>query len=623
MLNDFAEAALMSMVVLSVLQGILLWRPQFLSPVQHATCVYSVQGFNLGLVSLAIFVLAVGFVTSDFSLRVVAGHSQTTTPLFYKITGVWGNHEGSLLLWIWMMVAYGGVLAAARRMDRLVRVTALSFLGLLVGGLTLFLLCTANPFDRLPLAEQVGRGLNPILQDPALAWHPPMLYMGYVGLTIPFVLILSTLWHRRVQELFPASFPRWVYFPMAFMTGGITLGSLWAYYELGWGGWWFWDPVENVSLLPWCFGLALIHSVRIYQARQQMLTWVVGLSYLAFLASLLATFMVRSGLLTTVHAFALDPERGTFFLGFMVLVVILSLLLLGRLPNAAALSGSLLTRGGIVRIQNLGMVLIAVTIFWGTSYPLLLMVLGLPPVTVAAPYFVYTVVPFSLPLLFLMGLSPLATWQHQSLKKMWHQSYWAATFSLLVFVILYLTQTLPELLAAVVFALACWILIIGLWRGLQQYRVIAQYGFLLGHLGFGLSLLGMSADALFQREQVVVLKDGNVLEMFPYKLSFDALDRQRTPEYMGEAATIRIFKNEQKLGTISPEKRFYPTQKTLTTEAAIYQDGLTHVYVILGGLQPNGGRVFKVYVHPLVSLIWIGGLLISLGMLVCWRQRRS
>jgi cytochrome c-type biogenesis protein CcmF len=581
--------------------------------------------FNWALVTIAFGILITAFASSNLNLTTVVMNSQTSETLFYRITATWGNHEGSLLLWVWILSTYQAVFAlTGKTMPLKTRTLCMILLSLILAAFLALILWTSNPFDRLPYEAPHGLGLNPILQDPALAIHPPTLYVGYVGFCVPFVLAIVALWERRWDSTWAQWMQPWVLFSWSFLTLGITLGSWWAYYEFGWGGWWFWDPVENASLFPWFLSVALIHSLKVVQKKESAQAWTILLAILIFGLSILGTYLVRSGALPSLHGFANDPERGRFILSLLALLMIPSLgLYIARFRSFKThQSAPLFSRSGAIALQNYGMVLITITLMTGTLYPLFAQYLALPPVSVSPLYFNITLIPISLPFLFLMGLAPAMNWQQGDLVAMVQRFHWQLMLSfLLLMVLLYLIPS-SKLLPIGALVLSAWVLSTTLITYLRKFK---DHGFYWAHLGLAIALMGMSIDVLFEQEKIVALGINEQVQLGDYQFQLKSIDRYKTDVYMAEKGVINLMKGQTLQATMYPEKRFYMTQQLLTTEVALYHHGLSQYYVVLGGLQPDDRRVLRIYYHPLVSLIWLGGVMIVCGGLCSWLRvlRRS
>jgi cytochrome c-type biogenesis protein CcmF len=613
---DWGESALLTSLLVSMLQGVVPWFLKTHKPLISYRFVQVCALFNFGLISFSFLSLIKAFASSDFNLSAVAMNSQAGEFWFYKIGATWGNHEGSMLFWVWILASYQMVFTLGQKSLPIpVKTIFLTFLGLIVASFIAFVFFTSNPFDRFPFPAKQGLGLHPLLQDPAMLYHPPTLYLGYVGFTIPFVFALVALFEKKCDAEWSQWVQPWALFSWAFLTLGITLGSWWAYYELGWGGWWFWDPVENASLLPWLLGTAFIHTLHVLRKKEAQKSWVLLLALLTFSMCLFGTFLVRSGVLTSVHAFAHDIKRGFFILTLMGVLLIPSFLFyLARLPffQSSVHPFSLFSRDGMITLQNCAMGLFTLIILAGTLYPLI------APVMVSPRYFNEILIPLSLPFLFLMGLVPASNWQSASLISLLRKQHGAVTVSFLGSVIgLYLLSASQILLLGILSA-GVWILLTTGTSYFQKIRATKDHGMSLAHVGLAIVLLGMSVDVLFQQEKVFSVAVRERFSFAGYDFQFADLERVRTETYMAERGIVKIFKEKDLKETVYPEKRFYLTQRLLTTEVSLYHRGLSQYYIILGGVEPGGKRILKIYYHPFVSLIWIGGIVMFLGGMLSW-----
>jgi cytochrome c-type biogenesis protein CcmF len=621
---DFGEAALITAFFLCFVPMLipLVFRGQ--ESLFHLRLIQGCSLFNWGLVTIAFGILITAFATSNLNLTSVVLNSQASESLFYRITATWGNHEGSLLLWIWILSAYHGVFAlSGQTMPYKTKSSCLIILSLILGAFLALILWTSNPFDRLPYEAPQGLGLNPILQDPALAIHPPTLYIGYVGFCVPFALAIVALWEKKWDSQWARWMQSWVLFSWSFLTLGVTLGSWWAYYEFGWGGWWFWDPVENASLFPWFLSVALIHSLKVVQKKESAQAWTVLLAILIFGLSILGTYLVRSGALPSLHGFANDPQRGRFILSLLVLLLVPSLgLFVWRFKSFKTSENSpAFSRSGAIAIQNYGMTLITLTLMIGTLYPLFAHYLALPPVSVSPLYFNMTLIPISLPFLFLMGFAPAMNWQQGDLVGLMQKFHWQLMLSLLLFMVLLYMIPSAKLLPVCALSLGAWIFSTTLVTYLKKIKLVKDHGFFFAHLGLAVALLGMSIDVLFEQEKVVALGVGEQVQLVDFQFKLKDIERSKNNVYMAEKGSVDMYNNQILKATMYPEKRFYITQQLLTTEVALYHHGLSQYYVVLGGLQPDDRRIMRVYYHPFVTLIWLGGLLMACGGFYSWIRR--
>ena len=592
------------------------------------------------LVGAAMAALMYAYITSDFSVINVIQNSHTDKPLLYKISGVWGNHEGSMLLWVFMLSLCGAAVATfSNNLPPRLRARVLAVQGMIATGFLAFILLTSNPFLRAAVAPENGRGLNPILQDPGLAFHPPFLYLGYVGFSVSFAFAVAALIEGRVDAAWARWVRPWALASWCALTVGIALGSWWAYYTLGWGGWWFWDPVENASFMPWLVGTALIHSAIVVEKRDALKSWTILLSIVTFSLSLVGTFLVRSGVLTSVHAFAVDPARGSFILLLLVAAIGGSLTLYA--VRAPALQGGGLfapvSREGALVLNNLLLATAAATVFLGTLYPLFLDVIGGEKLTVGPPFFNKTFAPLMVPVLLALGVGPMLAWKRGDLLGAL-QRLWAAFAAALVVALvgLYITSGGP-VLAILGLALAAWTGVgaivewterIGLFRVSASdswRRAIrlprAAYGMTLAHIGMAVSVAGIAAQA-FEREQIDIVPVGGKLIVGAYDLTLDKVDRVPGPNFQADEATVTVRRDGTFVAMMYPQRRFFPLQQQTTGETAIRSSVVADLYIALGEPDEKGGWTMRAYWKPLVSWIWLGALIMAGGGLVSLSDRR-
>ena len=582
------------------------------------------------LIFLAFIALTYGFVRSDFSLAVVFANSHIAKPMIYKIAGVWGNHEGSMLLWVLIIAAYGAAYARFTDTKDGFAARVLVVQGWLGVAFLAFLLFTSNPFARLLPAPFSGQGLTPILQDPALAAHPPLLYAGYVGFSMAYAFALAALtgaddsgnWAKRMRP--------WILTAWIFLTLGIALGSYWAYYELGWGGFWFWDPVENASLMPWLAGTALLHSALVAEKRDTLKRWTLLLAIITFALSLSGTFLVRSGVLTSVHAFANDPERGLFILAILGGFSLVGFILYGlRLPRLAADKPfQPVSREGLLLVNNIFLATATVTVFLGTIYPLILDALGMGKISVGAPYFNAVFAPLTIPFALLLPLGPLLNWREASLKPLQNRLALAAGAAVLVTCGIMLTRGVASgstsFMIIALFAAALWLLFgagLDLAQRLAPYRSrLVQFWTLpanafsapLAHAGLAVMLLGILAATQWREEVVVAAAPNQQINIAGITLRYDGLREINGPNYRAEQARLTDLSGPHEERHIFPERRFYEAERAQTTEAAITTDLTGHLYAVVGETSGDK-RVLRVWYHPYVAFIWLGALLMALG----------
>jgi len=582
--------------------------------------------------------LTYAFVTNDFSVMYVAEHSNTELPLIYKISGVWGAHEGSLLLWVTILSVWTVAVATfSRSLTQPFVARVLGVMALISIGFLLFILLTSNPFERLLPAALQGRDLNPLLQDPGLAVHPPMLYMGYVGMSVAFAFAIAALLGGQLDAAWARWSRPWLTVAWLFLTVGITLGSWWAYYELGWGGWWFWDPVENASFMPWLVGTALIHSMAVTEKRGAFKTWTVLLALFAFALSLLGTFLVRSGVLTSVHAFAVDPARGLFILIFLGIVIGSSLILYAwRAPKVQS-TGSfrLMSRETFMLVNNILLVVAAASVLLGTLYPLFLDALNLGKISVGPPYFNKIFVPLMMALAVLLGFGPLARWKQTDGRWLLRRVRNSAILAVAVGGVSWLVlNSGASLMVIVSIVLAAWIVFTSL-QGLYA-RYDAKLGFagswrkvpraFLGmtaaHIGVAVFMLGVAFSGAFSSEKDVSLAVGETYSLGGYQFTFDGVNANRGPNYTATQGKIVVSKNGSEVTTLRPQKRIYLAGGMPMTEAAIDPGLFRDIYVALGESLGDNRWSVRLYVKPFVRWIWLGALFMAFGGLLAASDRR-
>jgi cytochrome c-type biogenesis protein CcmF len=593
---------------------------------------------QFGLLLVAYACLTHAFVTSDFSVALAAGHSHTALPLIYRISAVWGNHEGSILLWSTILAGWTFAVAhASRQLDAPMLARVLGVMGLVSVGFLLFTLLTSNPFERGFPAPLDGQDLNPLLQDPGMAIHPPMLYMGYVGFVVAFAFAVAALLAGRLDAAWAHWSRPWTTLAWCFLTAGIALGSFWAYYELGWGGWWFWDPVENASFLPWLVGTALIHSLSVTEKRGGFKLWTALLAILAFSLSLLGTFIVRSGVLSSVHAFATDPARGVFILVFFSIVVGGSLTLFAwRAPKIGG-GGQfeLLSRESLLLANNVLLVVAAAAVLLGTLYPLVIDALGMGKLSVGAPYFNAVFVPLIAPALFLMGVGPLANWRKASVGDLARKLRWAAGVSVASAVVAPLVLGAWTPLTGLGLLLAVWVGATAVLNLVQRVRAHpaawwvalraqpgSYFGMLVAHFGVAVFIAGVTVVSSYQSENDVRMEVGQSAEVGGHSFRLDDMDLVQGPNYTSARATISVTRNGEPLAVLHPERRIYTVSRMPMTEVAIDRGVMRDLYVALG--EPVSEIAWSVRLHhkPLVNWIWGGCLLMALGGLMAVADRR-
>ena len=569
---------------------------------------------------ISFFSLMYSYVVSDFSVMNVFQNSHTTKPLMYKVSAVWGNHEGSMLLWMLVLTIFNYfIFKLYNQINSTFISKALETQAFIIIGFLLFTLFTSNPFERILPTQPNGLGFNPILQDPALAIHPPLLYIGYVGFSAAFSLSIATLSLRNNEKI-----PWYIYmkpFVMAawtFLTIGIALGSVWAYYELGWGGWWFWDPVENASFMPWLLGTALLHSLIIVEKKKSLQSWVLLLSILAFLLSVVGTFLVRSGILTSVHTFALDPSRGIYILAFTALLGGYSLILFGVKSKKYLKNNyfSFLSKEGSILINNILMVIVCATVFLGTIYPLLVEAFTNNKISVGEPYYNSTVVPIMIPAILVMGIGPILSWGREDKSKTFKKIFPSILLTVVITVFIFSFYQSYNLIGIVGILLAFWIISNNLIILFQKIANRSN-GMIIAHLGIGLLILGITGSSVWQEEKITRMKINNEVKIKKYNIIFKEINEIRGPNYVALQGNFLVNDEKKNIITkLKPENRFYPITSNFTTEASIHTNLLRDLYIVLGEGNLSDGWVVRIYYNPLVIWIWIGALAIFLGGIV-------
>ena len=596
---------------------------------------------QFAFVLLSFFALVSLHVMSDFSVVNVYENSHSLKPLIYKITGVWGNHEGSMLLWVFILALFGALVAIfGVNLPLSLRAHVLAVQAWIATAFYLFILLTSNPFLRIANPPIEGRDLNPILQDPGLAVHPPMLYLGYVGFSISFSFAIAALIEGRIDAAWARWVRPWTLMAWIFLTLGIAMGSYWAYYELGWGGWWFWDPVENASLMPWLAGTALLHSAVVMEKREALKIWTVLLAILTFSLSLLGTFLVRSGVLTSVHAFATDPRRGVFIL--MILCVFIGGSLSFYAWRAASLKqGGLfapISREGALVLNNLLLTTACATVFVGTLYPLALEVLTGEKISVGAPFFNLTFAPLFLPLLLAVPFGPLLAWKRGDLIGAAQRLMTAGIAALATIAIVWAWEKGGSALAPLAIGLAVFVILgaaVDIAERIKLFRAPlgtswdrarglprSTWGTAFAHAGLGIALIGVVCESTWNIEHIATMRLNDTAQLGSYSVTFDGMKSQQGPNYREDIATFAIRQGGVQVGTMTPSKRSFTTRGMSTTEAALMTRGASQLYISLGAAEPNGSITARIYYKPLVLLIWFGPVLMAFGGALSLSDRR-
>lgn len=592
-------------------------------------------------VAVAFGALTHAYVTSDFSVLNVAENSHTLKPMLYKVAGVWGNHEGSLLLWVMVLTLFGALVSLfGGNLPPALKARTLSVQAMISVGFLLFMLLTSNPFERLLPAPLEGNDLNPLLQDPGLAFHPPMLYVGYVGMSIAFSFAVAALIEGKVDAAWARWVRPWTLLAWSFLTAGIGLGSWWAYYELGWGGFWYWDPVENASFMPWLVATALLHSAIVVEKRDTLKSWTILLAIIGFSLSLIGTFLVRSGVINSVHAFANDPERGVFILAFLVISIGGSLTLYAW--RAPALKGGgmfqPISREGALLLNNLLLTGACGVVFFGTVFPLILEMTGGDKISVGPPFFNMTFVPLMLPLLLAMGVGPLLAWKRGDLMAAAQRLRFAFLITVIVAGVSAIAVWGRDAYALIGLFVAIWLALstlvelakragwprAGVAGTLRRISKLsrAAWGMTLAHLGVAVLVAGATGASMLTSEKVVSLKPGETVDLAGYEFTLDNVREVPGPNYVAMRGTYTARKDGQVFAVFEPEKRRYMSTGRETTEAAIETSSWFDLYAVIGDKSDSGGYVTRIYHKPLVPWLWSGIGLMVLGGFVSLSDRR-
>ncbi len=642
MIVEFGHFALVLAVVVALFQTVVpLWgsltkQPRLMETAKPAAILQFV------LLCFSFAALTYAYVVSDFSVANVAANSHSTKPLIYRISGVWGNHEGSLLLWVLILALFGSAVAIfGNELPQTLRANVLSVQASIALAFGIFMLATSNPFLRLENPPLDGRGLNPILQDPALALHPPFLYAGYVGFSIAFSFAIAALIEGRINAAWARWVRPWTLAAWMCLTLGIAMGSWWAYYELGWGGWWFWDPVENASFMPWLAGTALLHSALVMEKRETLKVWTILLAILTFSLSLMGTFLVRSGVLTSVHAFAVDPERG------VAILLIMTIFVGGGLALFALRAGELrqgglfapISREGALVLNNVLLTTATATVLVGTLYPLLLEGLTGAKISVGPPFFNMTFIPLMVPLLIALPFGPFLPWKRGDLQGVAQRLIIAALIGLVAMVATMAVASRGPWLAPIMMAIGVYVMVGALQELAFRAKVGSAgreevlrrlwnlprsvYGTALAHFGVGLMVIGIVATSAYRIETVLVMKPGDKVDIANYELTFKGVAPFRGPNYREQVATFDVSRDGVPLTTLSPSKRVYDAPPQPTSEAGIHAAWRGDLYTVLGDAQvEDGGYAIRLYFNPLVRFIWLGALLMFIAGGISLSDRR-
>ncbi len=628
MIPELAHFALILTLFVALAQGVLALRGAALDRADWIAIARPAAQIQFLLVSFSLAALVWSFVAKDYSVAYVAYNSNSQLPFFYRVAATWGGHEGSLLLWMFMQTGWAcAVSVFSRQLPDAMVARVLGVLGLISAGFLLFVLLTSNPFERLVPAPADGLDLNTLLQDIGLIFHPPLLYMGYVGFSVAFAFAIAALLSGNLDAVWARWSRPWTTAAWLFLTLGIAVGSWWAYYELGWGGWWFWDPVENASFIPWLAGTALIHSLAVTEKRGSFKSWTVLLAIGTFALALLGAFLVRSGVLTSVHAFATDPARGVFILALFTAVVGSSLFLYALRAPRIGHGGqfAFVSRESLLLVNNVLLAVAAATVLLGTLYPLIIDALGLGKLSVGPPYFNAVFVPLMVPALLLMAVGPIANWKSADAASLLKRLAIPALLALLA------GAGAPWLFgrwsagAALGMGLAAWLtgaIGVDVFKRMRAARERwwrqprSWLGMHLAHLGVALFVAGVALVGSYETEQDLLMQPGQSAPVASYRVEFKGVERVRGPNYESEMGTFTLYRGERRLRDLRPEKRTYASSALPMTEAAIAANGLRHVYVALGEPEQHGAWSVRLYYKPFVDWIWGGCILMALGGLL-------
>ncbi len=638
MLAELGYLSLLLATALSLLQGTLPWLGLRLASPTLLGCAKPLALLNAALLGAALLLLASCFAQDDFTLTYVAQHANSALPMGFKLAAVWGGHEGSMLFFVFALALWGALVAlCSKRVDPLIRARVLAIMGLIVGLFALYTLIFSSPFDRQFPGPLEGRDLNPMLQDIGLIIHPPLLYLGYVGFAVNFAFAMAALHSGRLDGALAHWSRPWALGSWVFLTAGILLGSWWAYYELGWGGWWFWDPVENASFMPWLAGTALLHSLAVSEKRATFKAWTVLLALSAFSLSLLGTFLVRSGVLVSVHAFASDPTRGLFILGFLLAVIGSSLLLFAFKGSQVKSHGKheLWSRETLLLCNNIMLVAGLLTVLLGTLLPLVHKELGLGSISIGTPFFnhIYSwlIIPFAL----LLGMGPLFRWRRQDLGELKGKVILALVLSLAA------AFLLPLLLAeefkpwaALGIGLGTWIIVTSVqetWvRATHKHSFAvgvrrlgnSHWAMILGHVGLAVSIIGIACTQNYSIEKDLRMQAGDRVHFADYEFVFTGIKEKNGPNYDGFKGVLEVHKDGKQIALLKPEKRMYKVSRMPMTEAAIDAGFTRDLYAALGEQLDNGAWAVRIYYKPFVRWIWFGGVFMAIGGVLAMLDKR-
>jgi len=645
MIVEIGHYALVLALFVSILQGTMPLIGASRGQVRWMALAAPASWAQLFTVSVAFAALTVAYLGSDFSVLNVIKNSHTTKPMLYKISGVWGNHEGSMLLWVLILAVFGSAVSLfGRNLPEGLKARVLSVQGLIAVGFLLFILLTSNPFERVFPPPADGESLNPLLQDPGLAFHPPFLYLGYVGFSMAFSFAIAALLEGRVDPSWARWVRPWTLAAWSFLTVGIVLGSWWAYYELGWGGWWFWDPVENASFMPWLAGTALLHSAIVAEKRDTLKAWTIFLAIVAFSLSLLGTFLVRSGVLTSVHAFATDPERGVFILVLLIIAIGGSFALFAWRGPSIKTGGMFkpVSREGALLLNNLLMTTATAVVLLGTLYPLFIDALDLGKVSVGAPFFNAAFIPIMIPLVLAMAVGPFLSWKRSGLMTPLMKLKFVFIASLAAAAMTFSMKQDASILASFGIFMAVWLGAGTLWEFSSRIKLFAapfgesmkrmgkmprsMWGMTLTHFGLAIAIVGMIGAEAWKVESIQVMKPGEMVTVSGWDYTFEGAREVAGPNYVAlrGSFTVRRSGEKETFVTLYPEKRVYTVTQRPTTEAGIHTTWLGDLYAVIGdpSKDNSGAFVTRLYFNPLVAWMWFGATIMVIGGLVSLTDRR-
>ena len=575
-------------------------------------------------ISLAFLLLIYGFIISDFTIQNVLENSHSLKPMIYKVSASWGSHEGSMLLWCWVMALYGFLISINKQsLIKETKSLVLLFQGFLSFGFVFYLYFLSNPLESSKIIVEEGYGLNPLLQDPGLAFHPPFLYLGYVGLSIVWSFALAGLIRNSINKEWARNIRVWALTSWVFLTVGISLGSWWAYYELGWGGYWFWDPVENVSLIPWIIATALIHNLLALEKKEILINWSVLLSLLGFILSIIGTFIVRSGLITSVHAFASDPTRGIFIILLLFLVTLLSLSIFAKkyMKKQTNVELNFFSKETFLIINNLLLSVIACTVFLGTIYPLIVETINNNRISVGPPFYNITVIPFAILLALFSALGPILAWHQNSIKQLVRNISIPLVLTLMIISITFFLHENLSLIFLIGLFSGIWLVLSSLNNLINiRFQGLNNWASFFAHSGFAILILGVSISSSYQNEYEGKLNIKDQINFSGYTLKFENFNEEIVENYITTKGKFELSKNDSKF-FLYPEKRFYPIEQSQTTEAAIISSKLSQFYLVMGEQINDKSWVVRIWYKPMIMLIWIGGLFMGIGGLLSLLKR--